>query len=186
MPCSSATPSDSSFVSHTWVVSPRILNEIRADIPPSGAKGLQGPPGLPEWPTSRRGEFPPERFTNYTQIYNFPSLSWGANNWSLNWTDRREYRDDFSITAGNHLWKFGGAYLSLTSPEEQPNNSGTWNFTSDQPFNPSDPAALNPALAEAKAAGIKTVAVDAYVTDPNTYNLYNNPFQLCAKNFVAR
>ena len=27
---------------------------------------------------------------------------------------------------------------------------------------------------EAKAAGIKTVSVDAYVTDPNTYNLYNN------------
>jgi ribose transport system substrate-binding protein len=41
-------------------------------------------------------------------------------------------------------------------------------------FNPSDPTALNPALAEAKAAGIKTVAVDAYVTDPDTYNLYNN------------
>jgi ribose transport system substrate-binding protein len=41
-------------------------------------------------------------------------------------------------------------------------------------FNPSDPKALNPALAEAKAAGIKTVAVDAYVTDPDAYNLYNN------------
>ena len=41
-------------------------------------------------------------------------------------------------------------------------------------FNPNDPAALNPALAEAHAAGIKTVSVDAYVTDPNTYNLYNN------------
>ena len=41
-------------------------------------------------------------------------------------------------------------------------------------FNPNDPAALNPALAEAAAAGIKTVAVDAYVTDPHTYNLYNN------------
>jgi ribose transport system substrate-binding protein len=41
-------------------------------------------------------------------------------------------------------------------------------------FNPSDPKALNPALAEAKTAGIKTVAVDAYVTDPDTYNLYNN------------
>ncbi|MEA2653987.1 MAG: ribose transport system substrate-binding protein [Chloroflexota bacterium] len=41
-------------------------------------------------------------------------------------------------------------------------------------FNPNDKAALNPALAEAKAAGIKTVAVDAYVTDPDTYNLYNN------------
>jgi ribose transport system substrate-binding protein len=41
-------------------------------------------------------------------------------------------------------------------------------------FNPNDPAALNPALQEAKAQGIKTVSVDAYVTDPDTYNLYNN------------
>ena len=41
-------------------------------------------------------------------------------------------------------------------------------------FNPNDASALNPALAEAKAAGIKTVSVDAYVTDPDTYNLYNN------------
>ncbi len=41
-------------------------------------------------------------------------------------------------------------------------------------FNPNDKAALNGALQEAKAAGIKTVSVDAYVTDPDTYNLYNN------------
>jgi ribose transport system substrate-binding protein len=41
-------------------------------------------------------------------------------------------------------------------------------------FNPNDPNALNPALAEAHAQGIKTVSVDAYVTDPNTWNLYNN------------
>jgi ribose transport system substrate-binding protein len=41
-------------------------------------------------------------------------------------------------------------------------------------FNPNDPEALNPALEEAKAAGIKTVSVDAFVTNPDTYNLYNN------------
>jgi ribose transport system substrate-binding protein len=41
-------------------------------------------------------------------------------------------------------------------------------------FNPNDPAALNQALAEAKAAGIVTVSVDAFVTDPSTWNLYNN------------
>jgi ribose transport system substrate-binding protein len=41
-------------------------------------------------------------------------------------------------------------------------------------LNPNDPAALNPALAEAKAKGIVTVSVDAYVTNPDTYNLYNN------------
>ena len=41
-------------------------------------------------------------------------------------------------------------------------------------FNPSSADALNPALEEANAAGIKTVAVDAYVTNADTYNLYNN------------
>jgi ribose transport system substrate-binding protein len=41
-------------------------------------------------------------------------------------------------------------------------------------FNPNDPDALNQALAEAHAAGIVTVSVDQYVTDPNTWNLYNN------------
>jgi ribose transport system substrate-binding protein len=41
-------------------------------------------------------------------------------------------------------------------------------------FNPNDPEALNPALQEAHDAGIVTVSVDAYVTDENTYNLYNN------------
>ncbi|MEZ0240770.1 MAG: substrate-binding domain-containing protein [Chloroflexota bacterium] len=44
-------------------------------------------------------------------------------------------------------------------------------------FNPNSPDALNPALAEAKAANIKTVSVDAYVTDPDTYNLYNNQIE---------
>lgn len=44
-------------------------------------------------------------------------------------------------------------------------------------FNPNDPEALNPALEEAQAAGIITVSVDAYVTNEDTYNLYNNQVQ---------
>jgi ribose transport system substrate-binding protein len=44
-------------------------------------------------------------------------------------------------------------------------------------FNPSHPDALNAALDEAQAAGITTVAVDAYVTDPETYKFYNNQVQ---------
>ncbi len=44
-------------------------------------------------------------------------------------------------------------------------------------FNPNDPEALNPALEEAQAADIVTVSVDAFVTDPETYNLYNNQVQ---------
>jgi ribose transport system substrate-binding protein len=41
-------------------------------------------------------------------------------------------------------------------------------------FNPLDPEALNPAVDEAQAQGIVTVAIDAYVTDPETYNLSND------------
>jgi ribose transport system substrate-binding protein len=41
-------------------------------------------------------------------------------------------------------------------------------------FNPNDPDALSPALDEAKAAGIKTVAVDQFVNHPDTYQLFNN------------
>jgi ribose transport system substrate-binding protein len=41
-------------------------------------------------------------------------------------------------------------------------------------FNPNDPDALNPALEEANEAGIRTVSVDAFVTNADSYNLYNN------------
>jgi ribose transport system substrate-binding protein len=41
-------------------------------------------------------------------------------------------------------------------------------------FNPLDPEALNPALDEAQAKGIVTVAIDAAVTDPETINLSND------------
>ena len=44
-------------------------------------------------------------------------------------------------------------------------------------FNPNDPDALSPALDEAKAAGIKTISVDAFVNHPDTYNLYNNQIE---------
>ena len=41
-------------------------------------------------------------------------------------------------------------------------------------INPADPDALNPAIAEAIAAGITVVAVDASVTAPGAYNLSND------------
>jgi ribose transport system substrate-binding protein len=44
-------------------------------------------------------------------------------------------------------------------------------------FNPNDPEALNPALEEANAAGIRTISVDAFVTNEDTYNLYNNQIE---------
>jgi ribose transport system substrate-binding protein len=43
-------------------------------------------------------------------------------------------------------------------------------------FNPLDKDALQSAIDEAQAAGIKTVAIDAYVTDAETYNISNDQF----------
>jgi hypothetical protein len=128
------SPRDSNLVAHTWVISSRALNEIHAQIPPSHLDNRNGPPGLDLWPASKKGQFPAERFIGYTPVYRFPSLLWGANTWSINWTDRREIRDDFSLHLGNHDFKFGGGYVDLHSPEEQSNNLATWQFTTDQFF----------------------------------------------------
>ena len=135
------SPRDSNLVAHTWVIGSRMLNEFRAQIPPSHLNSRQGPPGTTLWPASQKGEFPDERFEGYTQIYQFPSLNWGSNTWSMNWTDRTEIRDDFSITMGAHGLKIGGGYVRLFSPEEQPGNIGTWLFDTDQFFD-GTPAAM--------------------------------------------
>ena len=137
------SPRDSNLVGHTWVIGSRMLNEIRAQIPPSHLDNRTGPPGIDLWPPSKKGEFPAERFKGYTQIYQFPSLNWGANAWAMNWTNRSEFRDDFSITMGDHGLKIGGGYVRLFSPEEQPGNIGTWLFDTDQFFDGSPAAMAN-------------------------------------------
>jgi ribose transport system substrate-binding protein len=43
-------------------------------------------------------------------------------------------------------------------------------------FNPNSPDGLNQAIDEAQTAGITTIAIDAYVTDPETYNLSNDQY----------
>lgn len=134
------SPRDSNLVGHTWVIGSRMLNEFRAQIPPSHLNHRQGPPGTELWPASKKGEFPAERFEGYTPIFQFPSLVWGSNTWSMNWTNRTEIRDDFTITMGNHGLKFGGGYVNLHSPEEQATNLGTWVFARDQFFDGSTAA----------------------------------------------
>ncbi len=129
------SPRDSNLVAHTWVIGARMLNEVRAQLPPSHLDNRNAPPGVPFWDPARKGEFPPERFAVYPPaIFQFPSLTWGSNALSLNYTDRQEYRDDFSFSMGNHQLKAGGAYVRLYSPEEQGINLGTWVFDRDQSF----------------------------------------------------
>ena len=129
------SPRDSNLLAHTWVIGPRMLNEARAQIPPSHLDNRNAPPGVGFWDPAKKGQFPAERFANYTPaIFQFPSLTWGSNALSMNWTDRQEYRDDFTWSPGSHSVKVGGAYVRLYSPEEQGVNLGTWVFSTDQFF----------------------------------------------------
>jgi len=92
------------------------------------------------------------------------------------------FREEQVCTAKAQVKTLGAAITGLTVIHRNTDAAGQLSDLRDLisknvnaiVFNPNDPDALNPALAEAKKAGIITVSVDAYVTDPATWNLYNN------------
>ena len=137
------SPRDSLLAAHTWVISSGVLNEVRSQLPPSHLENLSGPPGLPRWPASQRGEFPAERFKDYTGVYIFPSLTWGSTQYSNNNTSRWDISDDLTISTGGHTLKVGGAFLRFRSNEESAHNLGTWTFAQDQFFDGSAAARAN-------------------------------------------
>jgi Carboxypeptidase regulatory-like domain len=128
------SPRDSLLAAHTWVISPRVLNEVRSQLPPSHLENLGSPPGIERWPASGRGEFPAERFQEYTGVYVFPSLTWGSTGYSNNNTQRWDISDDLTLSMGGHTLKAGGAFLRFRSNEESAHNIGTWTFGTDHFF----------------------------------------------------
>ena len=125
------SPRDTTVTGHTWVISNRALNELRVQYP-ARLHSTTGPPGTSLW--DKPGEFPAERFSGYSQVYNFPSLRWGSSTGSLNFTKRFELKEDYSYSAGSHQWKFGAEYAQYISPEDVISNLGTWTFPTDQFF----------------------------------------------------
>ncbi len=129
---------------HTWVLSPRVLNEARFQVATFNV--LFTPQGQPFWTAS--GEFPSERLNKINQQFTFPSLRWGQPGWvpsydlHQTWID---FRDDFSLTtewAGEHTWKFGFDFHRITGGDESTQNPGVWTFASDQLFDPTNPATI--------------------------------------------
>ena len=134
------SPRDTAVTGHNWVISSQALNEVRFQLP-ARLRNQTGPPGSDLWPDP--GTFPAERFADYTQVYNFPSMHWGSTSGSIQWTNRFEIKDDFTWSRGAHDWKFGGAYERFISPEDAPPNIGTWTFSEDQFFDGSKAAIAN-------------------------------------------
>lgn len=137
---------------HTWVLGSHAVNELRvmravlhANYTQSGTDFWPGPRLNPFTSgTTALGDFSPTRFANLTAVFIFPSLTYGTNT-ALNRNQYfREIRDDYTVTAGRHNWKAGFDYLSTPGAEETNvgTSLGTWTFTTDQFFNPNDPASL--------------------------------------------
>ena len=115
-----------------------------------------------------------------------PAGGLAAGSWKIGYSNGggvgNGFREEQVCTAKAQWKAYGGDASALTLIHRNTDAAGQLSDIRDLiakgvnaiVFNPNDPDALNPALAEAHAAGIKTVSVDAYVTDPNTYNLYNN------------
>ena len=125
------SPRDTTVSGHTWVISSNTLHELRIQWP-ARLRHATGPPGTDKW--AEPGVFPSERFNGYTQVYTFPSLTWGSSTSSLNWTNRFEIKEDFSHLIGAHQLKFGADYAQYISPEDVVANRGTWTFAQDQFF----------------------------------------------------
>jgi hypothetical protein len=125
---------------HTIVIGGRMLNEFRVQYAPFSF--LTSPPGtdVPTDPTY----FGADRFSVQTAVYNFPSLTWGSDNSRVQKEWWREFRDDFQVTAGTHSVKFGAADVRGPNKDDSASNTthGSWTFSTDQPFNPGDPASI--------------------------------------------
>jgi hypothetical protein len=125
---------------HTWVLTPKILNEVRGQW--TNYLFRAHVPGVT--PLKPLFTEDPRRTANLTQIFNFPSLSWGANTNQYGDLNSRQLRDDLSITTGQHAWKFGVGGQSLPIRQSIRKANGTWTFNQDQPFNPANLASFVP------------------------------------------
>jgi hypothetical protein len=126
--------------SHTWVISSRVLSEVRGQW--TNYHFRQHPPGVQ--PQEKLYDDSTARTAPLTQVYNFPSLSWGSNGNFYTTHRSREIRNDLTISLGRHTWKAGGDFQSLSFEGDNRPAIGTWTFRTDQPFDPTNLAAFVP------------------------------------------
>ncbi len=142
-------PRDMHAIGHTWALSNRVLNEFYF---------MQGAASDRNYLNK---DYAPKQYQQVTTIppsmgggtiigsavYRFPSLTWGAYQClppcvagAGTRTRFTEAQETLSITTGKHSWKFGGSIQYFPTHEWAPGNIfGTWTFSQDQYFNPSDP-----------------------------------------------
>jgi outer membrane receptor protein involved in Fe transport len=158
-----AVPSFTYVANHTWVVSPRILNELTAMYAESFNL------------VTYNSQYTPPQYNGVgSAAYVFPSASWGFQTGTQFHNFYRQAREALSINAGAHTLKVGAGVIILPAETTTPGNTlGTWTFATDQPFNPNNPASFaqlkNPILFSASYPTVSAVTLsdtyEAYAQD---------------------
>jgi hypothetical protein len=136
-----AVPRSSAVLGHTWVVSPRALNDFRFQY--AYAKFEVAPPySHGSWDA---GDFGADRLSFCTPVFNYPSLRLGGcGNSQMGPEGRWQLKDDFSYLmnkwGGSHQWKVGfdASYITFSS-DSMGSPLGSWTFPKDTPYDANDP-----------------------------------------------
>lgn len=125
---------------HTWILSSRMLNEVRGQW--TNYHFRQHPPGVR--PAEDLFDNSTQRTAPLTPVYTFPSLTWGTSANFYTTQLSRQLRDDMTITTGQHTWKFGAGAQSLSIHGDNRTSEGTWTFNRDQFFDPAQISSFVP------------------------------------------
>lgn len=130
---------------HTWILSNRILNDLRVQY--ASAAYQIAPAGKQIF--KEVGVYPPERVgpDRVQRRLTFPSLVYGGNYEALGPEKRWQVKDALSWSLpdrlGSHELKSGFDYSYIEfADDSQVNLNGTYQFGTDQYFDPNDPASI--------------------------------------------
>lgn len=162
-------PRRSVVAAYTSLLSDHALNDFRFQY--AFAAYEIAPPGELIW--TKLGQYPAERIgpQRIAQRLQFPSLTWGGNYEALGPEKRFQFKDAFTYHTtgwgGSHDWKVGADFSHVPfADDSQVDLNGTYQFGTDQFFDPNDPASI----ANLKNPILFTMTFPAnYVSMPSQY-----------------
>ena len=135
-------PAYSTAVGHTWVVSPRLLNEIRFQYAYAEYQVIPG--GKEAFTTV--GDYPPERISidRIERALYLPSLTYGNGFDELGPEKRFQFKDTLTLSRENHTVKFGVDFSHIPFADDALYNlNGYYVFGTDQFIDGSDASIAN-------------------------------------------
>jgi carboxypeptidase family protein len=131
-----SVPRDSYVVGHTWLMSPRVINDSRFQY--AFSKYEVAPPySHGSWDA---GDFSEDRLKWCKPVFSYPSISiGGCGSTQMGPESRWEAKDDISFVFGNHQLKTGVDFSYVAFAGDSAGSPlGSWTFPKDAPYDPND------------------------------------------------